>query len=178
MVEFAPYEYPIIIRYRGLFDYDGLMALLRKFFAEYRFEKVNEPKFKFKVGGTGAEAEFRIKGFRIVSEYIKITLQIDGHVWGIKRTLKEFHGEKKLVTSGKIQLQLSAKIGLDYNKLFDSSKKKGAEKKLIEWMHQRLDDPYMGMQFGENYVNGLAFTRGILNDLSTRIKKHLRMECV
>ena len=169
---------PILIRFRGIYDFDGLMALMRKFFAEYEFKEIQEPKFKFKLSGAGSEAEFRIKAYRVVSHYIKITLQVDGHGWDIKREPMEIDGKKKIMTGGKIELTINGTVEFDYANMFDSSKAKKGEKLLIEWMHKRLDNDWVGMQFGQNYSDGITFVRSIVNDLSIQIKKHLKMECI
>jgi hypothetical protein len=169
---------PLLIRYRGTYDYDGLLAKIRKYFAEYDL-KIDEPKFKFKQAGAGgAEADFRVKGWRLVSHYIKINLQIDGHAWDVKRKTIEKNGEKKVVTDGKIQMTIVCTASFDYANAFDSNKKKNAEKFLIDWMKKQLDDEWVGMQFGENYVNGLVFIRQLVLNLDSVIKEHLNMECV
>ena len=167
-----------MIRYRGIYDFDGLMTMMRKFFAEYEFEEIQEPKYKFKASGAGSEAEFRIKAYRLVSQYIKITLQVDGHGWDIKRQPMEIDGKKKVMTGGKIELIVNGTFEFDYAGMFDSSKAKKGEKLLLEWMHKRLDDDWVGMQFGQNYSDGISFIRGIVQELATKIKAHFGMECV
>ncbi len=174
------FEDPLIIRYRGTYDYDGIMTLIRKFFSEYYFENITEPKFKFKYSGDSAEMDIRIKAFRLVSHYIKVTLQIDGHTWGTKRKTIKIDGKKKVVTDGKIQLFLNATVEFDYSNMFDTEKRKvkNPDKFLLEWMHTRLDNDWKGMQYGQNYSDGITFVRSIILDIDRRIKKHLRMECV
>lgn len=167
----------LIIRYRGLYDYDGLLSLIRGYFAEQELE-TQEPKFKFKLSGAGSEADFRIKGERLVSSYIKVELQVDGHAWDVKRKTVELDGEKKVMTEGKIQLIISSTVILDYSDSFNTSKVKSKSKKMLtEWMHSRLDSIDGGMQFAQNYVDGKTFLRGMVNGLDKAIKEHLRMEC-
>jgi len=168
---------PLIIRYRGLYDYDGLLSLIRGYFAEQELF-TQEPKFKFKQGGGGAEADFRIEGERLISSYIKVYLKVDGHAWDVKRKTVEIDGEKKVMTEGKIQLILASKVFFDYREEFNSENSKNkANAALKKFMKSRLDVPYTGMRFAENYVDGRVFLRGLVNGLDKAIKEHLRMEC-
>ena len=69
------FDYPIRIRYRGNYDYDGLMELIRKFY-DRQLMDIKEPKFKFKQQGTGAEVQFKFVGDRKVTHYIKINILV------------------------------------------------------------------------------------------------------
>lgn len=171
------FDDPVMIRYRGTYDYDTLMKIIRSFFKEYYFI-VQEPKFKFKESGRGAEVDFRVKGYRKLTHYFKCELQIDGHAWDLKRKEGELHGKKIPVTSGKIEMKINAKWIADWAQIHNPDKfKNKTTKQLTKKMHSLLNKEYTGLQFAETYVTAIAFARNVVIELSDKIKEHLNMEC-
>lgn len=164
------YDDPLIIRFRGEYDYDGLLSLIRGFFARSLFI-LQEPKFKYKNGGTGAEVEFKFVSDRDITHYIKAHLQVEGHFWDVKR--------KDGVTNGKLELSISAAHEIDYASDYEGlnlgfDKKKNSHKKLQDY----LDGMGTGLQFGDNKVTGEKYLEKLTQKLQKEIKKHLKMECV
>ena len=155
---------PLIIRFRGEYDYDGLLSLIRGFYKRSLFD-IKEPKLKYKVGGTGAEVEFKFESDRKITHYIKAYLFVEGHFWDVKK-------EKTGLTKGKLDIRISSQMELDYAGKFDG--KKPSHK----WMQEKLDEKGTGLQFGDNKVTGEKYLEKLMDKLQTEIKKHLKMECV
>lgn len=175
------FDYPIRIRYRGNYDYDGLMDLIRNFYARVLID-IKEPKFKFKQQGTGAEVQFKFKGDRKVTHYIKIHLFVEGFIWDVKREDVVIDGKQVRRTNGKLDIKISGNYELDYADKFKDIKKggKASERALHafdSWMQTKLDADGTGLQFGDNKVTGKKFMEKMLVSLGDEIKRFLRMEC-
>ena len=167
---------PLEIRFRGVYDYDNLLPVIRDHF-ESRDFNVKDTGFKYKAGSgpAGTEADIKVEGERFISHYIKVTLKINGHLWNVNRKESVVNGEKKILTGGKIQLYIECEAELDYRNMF--AVKKGDKDALKNWMKITLDDNYTGLQGKENYVTGIVFIRMLANELHQKIKKYLGMEC-
>lgn len=177
------YSYPIRIRYKGLYDYDGLLALIRGFYARHKFMKLDEPKFKYKVGGGGAEVEFKFHGDRKITHYIRAHLYVEGHMWNVKRQEVVENGKKVIRTNGRAEFKISGEFELDYRNRFKEVKPgaKAYDKfyhGLDKWMQSKLDDEGVGLQYENNKTNGKNFVQKLLIKLSDEIKTFLKMECV
>lgn len=168
------FDDPLRIRFRGVYDYDGLMSLIRDFYASVLID-IKEPKFKFKNGGAGAEVEFKFEGDRKVTHYIKIHLFVSGHIWDVKREEMTVDGVKRLMTKGKLEVLISGKVESDYANGFSSGKK--PQELLEKWMQSTLDAPGTGLQYGDNKMIGSKFMEKMLQRLASEIKKFLKMEC-
>ncbi len=154
---------PLLLRYRGTYDYDGLLVVIRNFFKKSRFQ-IREPKFNYKGGGAGAEVEFKFESERKVTHYIKVALEVKGHFWDVK------HGPEN---NGKLELFMQGKVILDYGGGFDTEKKASHKR-----MKDFLDKPGSGLQFGDVKITGEKYVEKMIEKLQKEIKKHLKMECV
>ena len=161
---------PIRIRYRGLYDYDGLLSLLRGLYSSMKID-IKEPKFKYKMKGTGAEVEFKFEGDRKVTHYVKVFLYVEGHFWDVDPKEMTINGRKVVRSGGKIEIVLNAAYQLDFAKKFQ-------EKKWFhKWMQKRIEDPDVGLQHGDLKASGKSFMEKQLLKYDTKIKKFLGMEC-
>lgn len=161
----------LVIQYRGVYDYDGLMDLIRGYYAKIKMDKLDEPKFKYKNGSGGAEVEFKFVADRKVTHYIKVYLNVSGHLWDVKQEEIMINGVKKKMTRGKLELTMNGSYDVDYAKGFDG------KKALDKWMQKKLDDPPGGLQFGDNKMTGEKFMEKVIITLHTEIKKFLNMTC-
>ncbi len=162
---------PIDIKYRGTYDYDGLVSFLRGYLMNLKPNIYAEPKFKYKTGKTGAEVEFKLQAIRKITHYIKISFTVAGHAFDVIRKEIEENNQKKTVTSGTIELQLSGTFQVDYPGMFDTDKKRD------KWMNAVLTKEPSGLLFEDNKVTGKKFATSVLRDLDAKIKSFLKMEC-
>lgn len=176
------FDDPIQIRFRGAYDYDGLLTLIRGYFGRHLFDTRKEPKFKFKTGGSGAEVEFKMEADRKVTHYIKVHVFIEGHLWDVKPKETVVDGKTVRLTNGKLELNLSAFYEFDYNSKFgthDESSSSGKMQNVIEkWMQNFMDEDSSGLQFQDIKASGKKYMEMFLDTLATDIKKFLKMECV
>lgn len=166
------FDDPLLIQFRGTYDYDGLMQLIRDYYARVKIDKLDEPKFKFKNGGGGAEVEFKFAGNRKVTHYIRVNLYVTGHMWDVKQEEMNVGGVAKKMTKGKLEITINGSFELDYAKGFNE------KKALDNWMREKLDAPGTGLQFGDNKVTGEKFMEKMILTLHAQIKKFLNMTCV
>lgn len=172
---------PIKIRYRGTYDYDGLLQLIRGYFGRHLFDSRKEPKFKFSTGGSGSEVEFKMNADRKVTHYIKIFLYVEGHLWDVKPQDVVVDGKKVRMTNGKLEIKLSASYVFDYANKFATHGNSSGEKlenAIEKWMQDFMDADGTGLQFGDNKASGKSYLKKLLISFADDIKKFLKMECV
>lgn len=112
---------PIRIRYKGLFDFDGLYNLIAEWLKSrgYWFK---ETSFKHKVpSALGAEQEMKFTGEKKSTEYVEQDVTISFHLWDITEVEVERNGVKKKFVNGRIQIEITGKIKLDYEETFNKS---------------------------------------------------------
>jgi hypothetical protein len=159
------YEWPLTFKYRGTFDYDGLMSLIRSYYSTVKISKLDEPKFKYKVGGNGkAEVEFKLYGDMKATAYTKIILVVEGHMWSVVRDKP---------TDGKIELKIEAGFIQDYGSGFND------KNKVHKWMQKKLySENRKGMAYDDLKAEGKKNADKVANGLLTQIKKFIGVECV
>lgn len=177
------FDYPIRIRYRGLYDFDGLMKLIRGYFARMKFDKVDEPKYKYNAKSSGVEFEFRMLSERKVTHYIRIHMRVDGHIWNMKRQEVVEEGKKVMRSNGRLELKITGEFELDYRGRFKEVKPgdKGYDRfahSLDKWMQDTLDKEGTGLMFGDNKATGKGFVEKMIIKFADEIKTFLKMECV
>ncbi|MGE0792547.1 MAG: hypothetical protein AB7V77_00005, partial [Candidatus Woesearchaeota archaeon] len=136
------YHKNLRLRYRGEYDYDGLMTLLRGFFVRARID-IEEPVLKFKESPTGAEVEFKFRGDRRVTNYIKVYMYITGHFWDVVRKEVVINGKKKLRSGGKIELTFQGEVLFDYEGIYEIGKTDSQIRKIaIKEMKKFTDEEF------------------------------------
>jgi hypothetical protein len=160
------FEWPLTFKYRGEFDYDGLMNVIRSYYAKVKIDKLDEPKFKYKVGGGGkAEVEFKFKGDMKVTGFTKMLLKVEGHLWNVVRDKP---------SNGKVEIKIEAGFIYDYGKGF------APENKTHRWMLEKVTQPKKGkgIAFGDLKAEGKKNAENTANGLLTEIKSFIGVECV
>ena len=119
-----PTKLPIekhIIRYKGLFDFDGLYNLIAQWLKARRYW-FQEIKYKHKVPlPTGAEQEITFEGTREVTDFYQHHIVVDFHLWDMTEIEVEVGGQKKNLTSARLEIVLYGTLNIDYEKRFDQS---------------------------------------------------------
>ena len=111
----------LIIRYKGIFDFDALYNLMVRWFkaAGYWF---HETDFKHKVLPGGVEDEIKWSSERKVNDYIKYYIDIFTHTWDLTEIEVVRDGEKKKLNSGRIEITFDASVEIDYQKRLQQRK--------------------------------------------------------
>jgi len=108
------------IYYTGVFDYQKLMKTIATWYADQGYE-FHEEVFKHKVPNpAGSEQEWKLKGWRKVTEYVMYWIHVRGKIWELKEIEVLVDGKKRKMAKGKIQLEFNNEVWLDYNGKFTS----------------------------------------------------------
>lgn len=122
MVKIADVPYtPIILRYRGLFDWDGLYLAIADWLKRYRYI-LHEETYKHKVPSPmGAEQELRWFADIEVNDYIKFRITLDFHLWDMTEVEVVRDGKKKLLTNARMQIEMRGTIWADWQDKFEKN---------------------------------------------------------
>jgi hypothetical protein len=111
-----------IIKYRGIFDVDGLMTTMRNWI-EYQGYEFHERGLKHKVPSpAGAEKEYSWWGWRKVNPYVKYNIDIFFKLWNLKEIEVVKNGKKQKAVSAAIQIEISGSTEIDWQNRFAGSK--------------------------------------------------------
>lgn len=111
----------MIIRYKGLFDFDGLYSFMVRWLKTHRYE-FYEYDYKHKVPSPyGAEQEIGWRAEQKVTEYYKYTISIYSHLWDMTEVEVVQKGVKKTLTNARIEITFDGTIDIDYEKRFAQS---------------------------------------------------------
>ena len=109
------------IRYKGLFDFDGLYNLIVQWMKARRYW-FHETKYKHKVPlPTGAEQEISFKGEKDVTEFYQHHITVDFHLWDMTEVEVDVKGVKKTLTSARMDIVLGGALNIDHQKRFEQS---------------------------------------------------------
>src|SRR3989338_4919334 len=116
-------ELPVaIIRYRGLFDFNGLYNSMADWFKHYRFI-LHEEMYKHKVPSPlGAEQELYWYAEQEVTEFVKFRIDVDFHLWDMTEIEVVKDGKKKLLTNARIEIKLKPILTFDWQDRFEKTK--------------------------------------------------------
>jgi hypothetical protein len=160
-------ETPLMIRYRGVFDYDGMYKMMHAWLISKRF-LFNETKYKDKVATPfGNELEIKWEAEKKVTEFIKEYIQIEFHLWDFSEVEIIKDGKKTKAAKTRMEIKFFARLELDYSQKFsggsDFSKKLGKfyVENIIYW------------DWRIRYANALEYS---IYDLHTKVKKYLNMD--
>lgn len=120
---------PIILRYGGTFDLDGLYAAVTDWAKNYGY-RWHEKSYKHKVPTPeGAEQELEWDLSKNVTEYINYFISFKIHIWD----LKEVKINEKELSNARMQITMNGKIDYDWQKKFSGSRFKEWLGKKYEW---------------------------------------------
>ncbi len=109
---------PMVIKYRGIFDLDGLYRTMVEWF-EYQGYEMNEKAYKHKVPNpAGAEQEISWVCWRKVNAYVKYWMIIYFHIWELKEVEVIKDGKKKKMTSARMKINFDGRVELDWQNMF------------------------------------------------------------
>lgn len=158
-------EKKIIIRYSGLFDFDGLYKLIRGWFDKKRYE-LQEKRYKDKPWSPmGSELEIDIEADIKETEYIRKYLIMKIQVFEKHEKEVIINGKKKKMTDARVQFFLEGKVVLDYTDRFESKSSK--------WFQKFLHKHILKNEIELKYVDPFYYE---IYSLGEEIKKFLGME--
>ena len=109
----------MLIKYKGVFDFDNLFKSIYEWLREHRYTTIDEKIFKHKIPNPkGAEQEIVWVASQRVTHYIKFHMDIKFKIMDLK-DVEIVKGDKKQMKSfGKIRIMITPTIETDYNKRF------------------------------------------------------------
>ncbi len=156
----------IMIRYGGIFDFNGLYNLMVKWFKD-RGYWFHEKAYKHKVPSPkGAEQEISWMAEREVTEYYKYVVNIYFHLWDIAEVEVERKGEKKRLTSARMEIIMNCSVEIDYEKRFTKTR---FWRLVIDWYHKYV----MRKEIEDIWLDTLYHR---LYNLQNLVKEYLDME--
>ena len=105
-----------ILRYEGVFDWEGLYSMITRWFYERNFD-FEEKMYKDKTPEIEVKWEFERKA----SGYVKYVINIEFHFWDFQKVEVMKDGKKKKMDKAKLQMTLTPSILTDYEKNFEKS---------------------------------------------------------
>lgn len=106
--------FPARIRFKGLYDLDGLYALMANWFRQRRYE-LHETIYKAKP----PELEFRLRAERKKSGFVMEVITIYYHSWGGEYDMDVVvNGKKKKMTDARMTIRIGGEIRSPYEDIF------------------------------------------------------------
>ncbi len=133
---------PMMIKYRGIFDFNGLYDFVVDWLKDNKYE-IKE-SFKYKNKEFGYEVELKLDGWRKETEYIKVLPGIFIQVWGMKDV--EVNGKK--LQKGRMRITINCALEMDYSGEYERSR---LLRELRKWYHKYV--------FSSRYDTGYHWDR-------------------
>ena len=155
-----------VIRYKGLFDFDGLYNLIAAWMKArgYWFQ---EKVYKHKVPlPTGAEQEISFTGSKDITEFYRHNMALDFHLWDMTEVEVEVKGVKKTLTSARMEIIITGDLEVDYQGRFE-------KKKFLQELRNFLMKYIIKEEMEGVYADELRYR---LYKLHTAIKEYLDMQ--
>jgi len=109
------------IRYKGMFDFDGLYKMMRGWLKEREYEFF-ERRFKHKFRpAEGAELEINWEAERDINEYARNEIHIYFHLWNYREVEVIKDGKKQKLVSARMLVDFKPTLILDYEDLWDDT---------------------------------------------------------
>jgi|TARA_Y100000310_G_scaffold311582_1_gene358011 hypothetical protein len=113
-----PMPEPMTIKYRGVFDMDGLYKTMQAWIEDQGYE-FHEQFYKHKVPSPlGQEQEIGWYGWRKMNMYVKFWIYCYFHIWDMKDVEVVKNGEKKKMISARLHVEFRGKVELDWQNMF------------------------------------------------------------
>jgi hypothetical protein len=158
---------PLIIRFKGVFDYDGLYKMMHAWLISKRF-LFHENKYKDKVATPfGNEIEIKWTAEKKTTEFIKEYIIIEFHLWDHAEVEVIRDGKKVKLSTARLEIKFFADLELDYSKRF----RNGSE--LIKKVGNFYVNNIIYWDWRIKHANALEYT---VYDLHAKVKKYLNMD--
>lgn len=155
---------PLFIRYKGVFDFEGLYRMMHAWLISKRF-LFHENLYKDKVFTPfGNELEIKWLAERKVTEYVKEYIEIYFHLWDFAEVEVIKEGKKNKMTKSRMEIKFEAKLELDYTQKFANGGK------FAEKLGQFYQNKVIYWDWRIKYADTLTYS---LYDLHSKVKKYL-----
>jgi len=160
---------PLIIRYKGVFDYEGMYKMMHAWLINKRY-LFHENKYKDKVATPfGNEIEIAWTAEKKVTEFIKEIIKIEFHLWDHSEVEVIKDGRKVKMSKTRMEIKFFADMELDYMKKFNGESASPFVKELGKFYVEHV----IYWDWRIRYANSLEYA---VYDLHAKVKKYLNME--
>lgn len=112
----------VYIKHKGVFNLSEILQGIIGFLEKDAF-KVHYPKHKYKVPSPkGGEHEIKIYGERKINEYVKFKIDVFMRVFDFKEVEMLKEGKKVMMNTGRIAVEISGSMTLDFENRFGGNK--------------------------------------------------------
>ena len=126
-----------LVQYKGEFDFDGLFKLITNWIISRRYE-FQEKKYKESAKGhAGQELKIKLTGEKKENSYIKLYVNVFMRGWDYKEKEVIIDGERKIVASGRIQIEIITKAETDWQNRFSGTPFKELIGKFYDWVMKK-----------------------------------------
>jgi hypothetical protein len=153
------------IKYKGLYDWDGLYKLVWHYFASKDYE-VQDTRYKSKKTTDGNEIKLDIRAERRQTAFIKLHGHVRIFAFDENEKLYDINGEKKLLTGGRLWCNVTTSVEYDWQGIF-----KGGNF-FVRWMYEFY--VWVNKKYLDNVIVDDHEYEAIR--IASEIKKHLNME--
>lgn len=158
---------PLKIRYKGLFDFEGLYRIVHKWFLSKEF-RYHEKRYKDKIkSALGNELEINVWGEKEVTEYYKYRVDVYYHLWDSKDTPIIIDGKKVIRRTGRMHIELSGVVITDWQGRYKK------DNPFHKFMEMFLNKTVFKYDIDMKYIDPLDKD---LHRLEAEIKKFLKIE--
>lgn len=165
---FPVFPVPLKIRYKGLFDWEGLYRLVWQWFKKKEF-RTHEKRYKDKTQtALGNEIQVNVWGEKEVSEYYMYQVKIYYHMWESKEVPVIIDGKQVKRMRGRMHIELNAEVITDWQKRY-----KSGENIFHKLMEKFLNDVAFKYDRDMKHIDPLDKD---LHRLEGEIKKFLKIE--
>ena len=159
---------PVLIRYKGVFDYEGLYKMMHAWLINKRF-LFHEDKYKDKVATPfGNEIEVKWTAEKKTTEFIKEYIKVEFHLWDHAEVEVIKDGKKVKMSKARMEIKFFADLELDYSKRFRSS-----SSPFIKKLGNFYVNNVIYWDWRIKHANALEYT---VYDLHAKVKKYLNMD--
>lgn len=160
-LDFSELGFHRIIRYRGIFDFDGLYKFIVKWIKDHDFdfyekEILDKPPYKI----------YKMEGRKKVNFFVMHLLLPEIWLWEAKPVEVIRNGHKKVLTKARMKIVINAGYILDYDGDFERSP---GLKKLEKFLNSKI-------LYHEHFLKVFDYLDYFLYGFMTDIKKYLEME--
>lgn len=154
----------ILIRYKGVFDFEGLYRMMHAWLINKRFY-FHEDLYKDKVATPfGNELEIRWTAEKKVTEYIKEYVTVYFHLWDFSEVEIIKDGKKMKMTQSRMEIYMDAMLEMDYTKKFQDSGK------FAQQLGKFYQNKVLYWEWRIRYAGALVYS---VYDLHAKVKKYL-----
>ena len=157
---------PLRLRYKGVFDWEGLYNAMRGWFKEREYDFL-EKRYKHKTQSGGfAEIEVNWESWREETEYVKNWITVYFHIWDFKEVEVVKNGQKMKLNKARMLIEIFPKVETDYEDRWEGSLLKRKLRDFYERFFYRVEIESL-------WQDKLWYNTNKLHQLA---KRHLEME--